>query len=245
MNKKYHTKKFYEERSSSLKSAKIIVPLVLDLISPKSVVDVGCGTGEFLKVFLEKGVKDILGIDGFWIKKEKICIPKKNFKEKDLIYKININKNFDLAISLEVGEHLPKESAKDFVESLTNLSKIILFSSAIPLQGGAKHINEQWPEYWVKLFKSKNYVLIDCIREKIWSNKEIDPWYAQNTFLFVEKNFLKDKPKLKKEFEKTNQEILSIIHPRIYLPKARIYDLLKKSIPSFIQTIFSRIHPNI
>jgi len=245
MNKKDLTKKYYGERFSSLKSAKIIVPLVLDLISPKSVVDVGCGTGEFLKVFLEKGIKDVLGIDGFWIEKRKLCIPQKFFKQGNLIHKISIDRTFDLAISLEVGEHLPKESAESFVESLTNLSKIILFSSAIPLQGGAGHINEQWPEYWVKLFKSKNYVLINCIRKKIWSNKEVNPWYAQNTFLFVEKNFLKDKPKLKKEFEKTNQEILSIIHPRIYLPKARIYDLLKKSIPSFIQTIFSKIHPNI
>ena len=60
-----------------------------------------------------------------------------------------MNRKFDLVLSLEVAEHLPSECAEAFVESLVNLGPVILFSAAIPYQGGENHVNEQWPEYWV------------------------------------------------------------------------------------------------
>jgi SAM-dependent methyltransferase len=245
MKKEYLTKGFYKERDSSLRSAEIIVPVVLELFNPKSIVDFGCGTGEFLKVFLERGIKKILGIDGPWLNKKELRIPEKYFKGQDLRRKINFQEKFDLAISLEVGEHLPEKSSRELVEALVTASKVILFSSAIPLQRGEGHINEQWPEYWVKRFKDKNYVPIDIIRKKIWKNKEVSPWYAQNILLFVEKKLLIKEKKLKEAFEQTNQEMLSVIHPGVYLPKARIYNRLKNKVPFFLQKIFSKISPNI
>lgn len=231
MEKIVYTNKFYECRIDSLVSAQVIVPLVLELIQPRSVVDVGCGTGEFLSIFREQGVHDILGIDGVWINKKNLRIPERLFQVANLEDPLKIQRNFDLAISLEVAEHLAEKSAKFFIENLTSLSSIILFSAAVPLQGGVHHINEQWPEYWVQLFQERGYVPIDIIRRKIWNNDKVSFWYAQNILLFVKKDYLENNDFLKKEFEQTEGSVLSIIHPSLYLLKARRYDATMKIIP--------------
>lgn len=231
MQKTPYTDKFFEELIDSLKSAKYIVPLVLELIQPKSVVDVGCGTGEFLRIFKKKGVKDILGIDGEWVNKKKLRIPENYFLLANLEKPLKIDKKFDLVVSLEVAEHIPEKSAKTFIETLTNLGSVILFSAAIPFQGGTHHVNEQWPEYWTKLFEEKGYFPIDCIRRKIWNIDEVSSWYAQNILLFVKKDYLERNKILQKEFEQTSKSFLSIVHPKLYLPKAKRYNLIRKLIP--------------
>src|SRR5438270_9981863 len=67
----------YEEGSRL--SARVIVPLVMELAQPRSVVDVGCGTGEWLAVFRENGIKDTWGVDGTYINKKLLKIPEECF----------------------------------------------------------------------------------------------------------------------------------------------------------------------
>ena len=128
---------FYSDRRYSMNSAKVIVPLILDLMDVKSVVDVGCGMGEFLHVFSQMGTKEILGIDGEWIRHEKLQIPEEYFLSKDLEKPLHLDRKFDLAISLEVAEHLNESSAKGFIDSLTNLiypiPQILSFSGTVLL----------------------------------------------------------------------------------------------------------------
>ncbi|HZY25563.1 MAG TPA: glycosyltransferase family 2 protein, partial [Bacteroidales bacterium] len=214
----YYTQDFYKFiGQDSLQSAREIVPLVLDIIPCERVVDVGCGNGAWLKVFQENGIKEILGIDGEYVNEEILLIPKQNFMPWDLKQVLQFNKKFDLVMSLEVAEHLPAECAATFVESLTNLGSVILFSGAIPYQGGENHINEQWPAYWINLFKTKNYVAVDCIRRKVWNNKSVAYWYSQNLFIFVEKSYLETNHKLKKELESANNTFSPIVHPGTYI----------------------------
>jgi SAM-dependent methyltransferase len=207
------------------------------LIKPKSVVDVGCATGEFLYVFYKNGVKDILGIDGEWLKGKKLLIPKKFFLPLDLEKPLKIEREFDLVICLEVAEHLSKKSAEKFVKTLTNLSPIILFSAAIPYQGGIGHKNEQWPEYWIKLFSKRGYLPIDSIRKRTWDNNEVHFTYSQNIFLFVKKEYLKKNKVLSQEFKKTNNSFFSVVHPKLYLRKAKKCELINKIIPGPIKHV--------
>lgn len=225
MNKKYD-KNSFGDRLDSLKSANVIVPIVLDLVQPKSVVDVGCGTGEFLSIFRKRGIKNIFGIDGPWIDKKRLRIPKECFQQEDLEKPIHIDKKFDLAVSLEVAEHLSKDSAEIFIKILTDFSPVILFSAAIPFQEGVHHINEQWPDYWIKLFVKKDYVPIDCIRKKIWNNENVSFWYAQNILLFVKENYLKTNTEFKKKFEQTEFSVLPIVHPKLFIRKVRKLNLI-------------------
>lgn len=241
MAKKLYSDQFFENRAGALESAKHLVPLVLNLVHAKSVVDVGCGTGDFLSVFKEEGVDRILGVDGQWVDKKNLRIPEEFFLSADLEKPLEIGQTFDLVISLEVAEHLKAASAETFIESLTCLGPVILFSAAIPFQGGVHHVNEQWPEYWIERFTRRGYVVIDCIRRAVWNNLEVSVWYAQNTFLFVYKDHLKHHPKLQKELEKSTNLCLSLVHPRLYEPKARMSHLVLQCIPSPIQRFAGKL----
>ncbi|MBX9974026.1 methyltransferase domain-containing protein [Cytobacillus firmus] len=226
-----YSKEFFNKyEKESRKSAEQIVPIVMDLINPLSVVDVGCGVGNWLSVFRNNGVEEILGIDGDYVDSSQLKIPESHFYPFNLENPIKIDKKFDLVISLEVAEHLPSTCADTFVESLVNLGPIILFSAAVPNQGGVNHVNEQWPQYWVDRFKSHGYKVIDCIRYKIWDNRDVGGCYTQNTLIFIKQDVLKDYPKLLKEQIDTSHSILSIIHPVMYEWKVIQMNILENKI---------------
>ena len=202
--------------SGSRRSAEEVVPHVLRLIQPKRVVDVGCGLGAWLAVFQERGVDDIWGVDGDYIDRRALQIPRERFIPCDLKRPLRMDGKFDLVLSLEVAEHLPPQCAETFVNSLVDLGPIILFSAAIPFQGGVNHVNEQWPEYWARHFQEREYIAIDCIRKNIWMNEKVEWWYAQNMLMFVREDCLEDYPVLKQESENTSSSQLSIVHPCLY-----------------------------
>lgn len=103
-------------------------------------------------------------------------------------------------------------------------------------------MNEQWPEYWVKLFKQKDYVPIDCIRRKIWNSKEVGMWYAQNILLFVKKDYLQKNKGLQKEYEQTSESFLSVVHPRLYLFRMKRYHAIMEIIPPPIKWVIIMIN---
>jgi SAM-dependent methyltransferase len=213
-----YTKEFYQDfQSGSRRSAAVVAPIVLQMIPAKTVVDVGCGVGTWLAAFREFGVRETVGLDGDYVDRRMLQIPQDQFVSKDLSSAFEFPRTFDLALSLEVAEHLPPQSAGVFVRSLTRLAPVVLFSAAIPFQGGNCHLNEQWPDYWAALFQQYDYLPIDCIRGKIWANDDVEYWYAQNTLLFASAERINNDPVLRREHEKTNPLQLAIVHPKKYL----------------------------
>ena len=91
---------------------------------------------------------------------------------------------------LEVAEHLPAKSAPDLIQSLVRLAPVILFSAAVPLQGGLHHVNEQWPTYWRELFQEHHFQMLDLIRKEIWKDPRVKSWYRQNIFLLVRSDLI-------------------------------------------------------
>jgi len=214
----HYTRQFYEEhRAGAEQSARVILPLVLDLLHPQSVLDVGCGDGNWLSVFRDLGVGDILGIDGDYVQRDLLQIPSERFRPMDLAKPFSVGRTFDLAVSLEVAEHLPASSATGFVRSLTEAAPAVLFSAAIPNQGGENHVNEQWPEFWASLFRQNGFVAIDAFRRRVWHNDAVDWWYAQNILLFVRIGVAEQNPPLKAELDRTVPSQLTMIHPRQFV----------------------------
>ena len=173
----------HSEDLHNLRAPNVIVPDLVDFFHPGSVVDVGCGIGTFLSVFLKNGINDVLGIDGDWVDRRKLYIDPKYFREADLEQAITLERNFDIALCLEVVEHLQPEAAEQIVDTLCAASKLIVFSAAIPGQGGINHLNEQPFEYWQTKFKTRGYYFFDLFRDRYWNSKEVDWWYCQNMFL--------------------------------------------------------------
>jgi SAM-dependent methyltransferase len=189
----------------NLTAPRVVAPLVMDLVRPRSVLDVGCGLGTWLKAFEECGVTDYLGVDGDYVDQNMLKIPVGRFQSHDLTKRLTLGRKFDLVISLEVAEHLPEQAADIFVESLANHGDTHLFSAAIPGQGGQNHVNEQWPTYWEERFRQHGLYFHDVIRPAIWNNGQVDVWYKQNIFLVR-----KEKP----AFPATR--MLSLVHPDLY-----------------------------
>jgi len=215
---------FYQhQQDGSLQSAREIVPHIIQLAAPASVVDVGCGVGAWLRVFQEHGVGTIAGIDGDWVDEAMLQIPRAAFHRADLSRPFHVAGQFDVAISLEVAEHLPPESAAGFVASLTALAPIVVFSAAIPFQGGVEHKNEQWPDYWASLFANHRCVAVDCLRSRVWQNDNAQFWYAQNMMVFVREDRLGSIRDPEARPNDRASSMLSIVHPKKYLQLAALY----------------------
>ena len=220
----FYTKVFFTElRAGSIHSAEAVVPIVMKLMPCASVVDVGCGEGTWLAVFRSRGVEEILGLDGDYVERDQLQIPPECFRAFDLSKPLSIERTFDLAVSVEVAEHLPPESAETFVQSLTRLAPAVLFSAAIPFQGGNHHVNERWPDEWAKLFERFGYLPVDCIRRRVWEIASVDWWYAQNTLLYVKPELFESNPALRFEYEHSRREQLRLVHPRQYLHLQQLY----------------------
>ncbi len=198
-------------------SAMAVIPLVLELYRPGSVVDVGCGLGGWLAAFQAYGVEDILGIDGDYVDRKMLDIAPEHFKAIDISMPFTLDRTYDLAVCLEVAEHLGPEHAIDFVESLTRLAPVILFSAAIPWQRGTNHLNEQWPDYWAQKFRAKGFLAVDVMRKKIWGRDDIPAYYRQNILLLCSEQILASNNVLNEAVQATNQDMLSIVHPQIFL----------------------------
>jgi SAM-dependent methyltransferase len=213
-----YTEGFFDSHDEGMHaSAEVIVPRLLELLAPRSIVDVGCGTGTWLQVARERGVEDVLGLDGPWVRPDSLEIPPECFQVVDLTAPLSLDRTFDLVLSLEVAEHLPPTKASDFVDHLTALGPIVAFSAAVPGQGGAGHTNEQWPAYWNELFAGRGYEAVDCLRPAIWDDDAVEWWYAQNLLLFGRPAALKKVRRLRKDPTR-GRTPLSLIHPRRFAP---------------------------
>ena len=186
MSGKIYDPNFYEEKIKSVgDSADAVVPLLIKLFQPKSVVDFGSGIGVWLAAFKKNGVTKVQGLDGDWVKTDQLKIASEEFTSCNLEKcKVPFG-TYDLALSLEVGEHLPASSSAGFVKSITDASDVVVFSAAIPFQGGSYHVNEQWPDYWAHLFEKHGFQAYDIVRPLIWDLPGVEPHYAQNILVYV------------------------------------------------------------
>ena len=208
-----YSRPFYEGIGpGSEASARRILPVVLELTRPSSPVDVGCGDGSWLRVLRELEVEEVVGVNGPWAL-EGLKIDRASFVPADLSSPLGLGRHFDLAISLEVAEHLPAAAAPRFVQQLTELAPVVLFSAAVPGQGGTGHINEQWPDHWAELFAGHGYALVDVLRQRFWDDPTIEPWYAQNAFLFASEAARIGSPALAAAAEEGPHLPLRVVHP--------------------------------
>ncbi len=207
----------YAHLESTRVDAREVVPAVLGLVPARSVIDLGCGIGTWLSVFRELGVTDAIGVDGHWVDRTRLTIPDQDFVVADLAYPFALGRTFDLAVSTETAEHLPPESAASFVDSLTRLAPVVLFSAAAPFVPGNQHVNCQWPSYWVRLFRARGFSASDAIRKQVWSNKKVRWFYSQTMLLFVADAEIARRPQLAADLVDVTNACVDVIHPDYYL----------------------------
>lgn len=184
-------------RAGSRRSADLVLDLLAPLIVtlPRSVVDIGCGSGTWAAAFADRfAPAEVLGIDGAYVDRASLMIDPADFRARDLSRPLAAERRFGLAISLEVAEHLPPASGPDLIRTLVAHADHVLFSAAIPGQGGEFHVNERPLEYWRALFAAEGYVAVDCIRPALHRDRRVEPWYRYNAVLYVRESRLAELP---------------------------------------------------
>ena len=222
-------------RETSYAAETILTILLNHIPDIHSAVDVGCGVGTFLSFLEKKGIHDVLGLDGYWVDQALLAIPANKFQPVDLKVLPEFGRTYDLAICLEVAEHLRPEDAVGFIGKLCGLSNLILFSAAVPGQGGVAHLNEAWQSYWAKLFAERDFYPVDLIRPQIWNDQAISFWYRQNILVYAKEGG-RLSPQSGGIFP------LDLVHPELFLMRTkassqlglfkrlfrRLYSLLRK-----------------
>ena len=224
----YSRKFFAHLREGSAGSARALVPLVLEVHPARSMIDVGCGIGGWVKAFSEHGVKAVR-IDGDYVDRKQLLISEDRFIAHDLnraldvaglcrLYGDSQTGRFDLAISLGVAEHLEPQRSEILVRDLCALADTVLFAAAIPFQGGAGHINERWQSWWAKKFSETGYDPFDALRRDIWGRRDIAWWYKQNTLFYVKRNSA-DHTRFSARFGPPDETMFDLVHPELFRGK--------------------------
>lgn len=234
-----YSKDYYSSiKGDSDRSANLVAPLIFQMFQPQSLIDVGCGCGTWTAALKKAGIPSVMGIDGDYVKLEQLLIKPEEFQRRNLLQPLNLDKKFDLALCLEVAEHLEGSRADSFVRDLTSLADLVVFSAAIPGQGGTHHVNEQWPSYWISRFTANGFKAVDCLRPQIWNITEVAWWYKQNMFVFAKEGTLSKYSALSKYVDSVMPA--NLVHPQAYetatvpeLMSPRMIKQLALAIPHF------------
>ncbi len=206
-------------------SAAAIVPALLRWFPAQSVLDVGCGTGNLLATFARHGATDLLGIDGGHVPPDLMHIAPDQFMAAEDVRVAALGRRFDVACSLEYAEHLPLSRAREFVGLLADAAPVVLFSAAVPGQGGLGHVNEQRQSWWAALFAAHGRVPVDCIRPAIQNAPGAEWYYAQNTIVYCPPERVPAGLSAV-----TNPLYLDLLDDRVFGPMTRPPDSLTRSL---------------
>jgi hypothetical protein len=193
--------------AGSFCSARTVVPIVLSVVGPKTVIDIGCGTGAWLYAFEEMGVQPLAGVDGNQLHPDSYLVDPRLIVSQDLEQPLVSLPTADLVVCLEVAEHLTPSRAESLIDELCKLSDAVLFSAAVPHQVGTNHINLRWPSYWADLFRSRGFEVSDPVRPRIWSNEDVEWWYRQNTLLYL---------RTREGPPPISELLLDVVHPELW-----------------------------
>ena len=171
--------------AGSRRSARAVADLLLPEMAIASLLDVGAGHGAWAAEWLAAGVGDVLAVDGDYVARDQLAIPATYFMAHDLATPLALKRTFDLVQTLEVAEHLPHAKADLFVDNLVAHGDVILFSAAVPHQGGEHHVNEQPPEYWRAKFAARHFAVFDFIRPGLVNKDGVMPWYRFNSYIYA------------------------------------------------------------
>ena len=168
----------------SLRSARLLLGHLWRYLQPRSVAEVGCGRGAWLKAFRELGAETLFGYDGPWNSPEMLIDGTIEFHAVDMNAPFALPSGLDLAMSLEVAAHLDPSLAGQFVGRLTGASNAVLFSAA-SLGPDGEQLEQLRHSRWAELFAREGFQPFDLFRSRFWGDRDLSYWHRQNTFLYA------------------------------------------------------------
>ena len=204
---------FFDTISEGCKrSARVVVPILHNELRPARVVDVGAGEGWWAAEWARLGCH-VTAIDGpGTIPHTSTSVLVDRWRSHDLNDPLPVGDGeADVVTCLEVAEHLPEERAGSLIAELCAVAPVVVFSAAIPGQGGTGHINEQWPGYWADLFQANGFTVSGAVRWRIWTDTRVENWYAQNCLVAAAKP-----SRYPEIFDTPLAPPIPVVHPVLY-----------------------------
>lgn len=184
----YNTDYFAGIEETAVRSAAPMAESIIEYFEPASVLDIGCGTGALLHELRERGatVRGLEYSDAAlaYCRRRGLDVAKFDLESPEAPLPGEV---FDLAVSMEVAEHLPEKVADRFVDLLCQTAPQVVFTAATPGQGGADHVNEQPHQYWIDKFGARGYRFLpkpSLEFRSAWEHQDVAPWYVHNLMLF-------------------------------------------------------------
>jgi len=253
MNQEFrYSKEFYhsvDNRASE--TAKVIFRELRNYLNVTTMVDAGCGSGAWARTAIDEGFTQAFGVD----LSSSLDLIKKNKSFEKILANGNlilIERDFvkdsvsglpvaELAICLEVAEHLPPEIGASLITRLTEASNFVIFSAAQPGQGGTYHINERPIEFWVEEFAKYNFEPFDPFREILRKSQNVPRFYALNMLLFVSKGSINTDKRVLDKHALNNARVVrkDQLDKRTLIEKMR-YALIKKLPLKFVTALSKR-----
>jgi hypothetical protein len=172
---------------------RLIAEAIVQQYNPQSVIEFGCGKGDLSRAFASMGLS-VFAFDGYanpdFYELENITFAKVDFNGT-LALKTHLaalKRKFDVAICLEVAEHLDPSVSSELIEVITSVSDVVIFSAAVPGQGGDGHINCRSREFWYDQFTKNNFEIADTIRVRLRGKDDVAVWYRLNVIDYVKRN---------------------------------------------------------
>jgi SAM-dependent methyltransferase len=221
-------------------SARRILPPLVALFGARSMLEVGCGNGHWTQAGIDAGIAEYTVVDGPWNNREHLLVDRAHFVEARLEVPLALGRRFDLAVCLEVAEHVEAGSAGILVQSLCDAADVVVFGAAIPLQGGFGHINEQWPSYWRAKFEALGYRPHDLVRPRHWDDAAIHYWYRQNMFVYVRETNTAASRIAAEAAPQASLALFDAVHPDKFMEIASYRSIalkrLVKALPAWVKT---------
>jgi len=219
---------FYEyQREGAIRSARTLLPLLIGTLGVRSVLDVGCGAGAWLAAYRDLGATDCIGVDGDYVDRTLLMVDGDLFHPRDITRPFDFERQFDLVQCLEVAEHIPHHACDTLIDNVVRHGRKVLFSAAVPGQGGEDHINEQPYEFWRDRFAARSYRLFDFVRPAVTGKAAIEPWYRYNVMFFAHDSVIDALPTQVSATRVPDRDAIRDYAPLTY----RLRKLLLRSLP--------------
>jgi SAM-dependent methyltransferase len=206
--------------AASRLAAERILPVVLSVVDATSMIDVGCGPGAWLEVARHLGIRELTGVEGEWAS-EWLGDERAAGRDFELVLvnledELRLPARFDLAICIEVVEHISAARGASFVADLCRCAPHVLLAAAIPGQRGPNHVNTQWPSHWARHFADHGYRPLDVVRPRIWGDDDLLVHYRQNPILFVHDDEYEQAARRALALTSPPLEALDLVHPSLF-----------------------------
>ena len=224
---------FYRyQREGAARSANQLLPRVLRHLDVRSVLDVGCGAGAWVKVYEDLGVPICVGIDGDYVDRSVLLMKPENFQPADITQPFDLGRQFELVQCLEVAEHVPSHFSDVLIDNLCRHGRMVLFSAAPPGQGGEDHINERPYVHWRSAFARHGFDLYDFVRPEVRGDALIEPWYRFNVLFFAHRSITASLPAAVTRFAVPDNGAIADVSPWTYQARKLLLRCLWPSLVS-------------